>query len=78
MVYVRFQDVVGSITVEYPVPQDILDDVLPDPDDLADIVFKLPDPSQQALIVAFLDGLCKESFKRDNVSNNAVHDVLVS
>ena len=40
-----------------PVPQDILDDVLPDPDDLAD--FDLPD--QQALIDAFLDGLCKES-----------------
>ena len=37
MVYVRFQDFVGSITVEYPVPEDILDDVLPDPDNLADI-----------------------------------------
>ncbi len=69
MVYVRFQDFVGSITVEYPVPQDIMDDVLPDPDDLlADI--ELLD--QQALIDALLDGLCKESFKRDNVSNNAV------
>jgi hypothetical protein len=54
LVYIRFQDFVGSITV---VPQDILDDVLPDPDDLAD--FELPD--QQALIDAFLDGLCKES-----------------
>ncbi len=52
-----------------PVPQDILDDVLLDPDDLAD--FKLPD--QQELIDTFLDG-----FKHDNVSNNAVHDVLVS
>jgi hypothetical protein len=40
-----------------PVPQDILDDVLPDPDDLAD--FELPD--QQASIDAFLDGLCKSS-----------------
>ena len=40
-----------------PVPQDIPDDVLPDPDDLAD--FELPD--QQALIDAFLEGLCKES-----------------
>ena len=39
-----------------PVPQKI-PDVLPDPDDLAD--FELPD--QQALIDAFLDGLCKES-----------------
>jgi hypothetical protein len=39
------------------VPQDIPDDVLPDPDDLAD--FELPD--QQALIDAFPDGLCKES-----------------
>jgi hypothetical protein len=39
-----------------PVPQDIPDDV-PDPHDLAD--FELPD--QQALIDAFLDGLCKES-----------------
>ncbi len=61
MVYVRFQDFVGSITVEAesprPRPQNILDDVLPDPDDLAD--FELPD--QQALIDAFLDGLCKES-----------------
>ncbi len=40
-----------------PVPQDIPDDVLPDPDELAD--FELLD--QQALIDAFLDGLCKES-----------------
>jgi hypothetical protein len=40
-----------------PVPQNILDDVLPDPDDMAD--FELPD--QQALIDACLDGLCKES-----------------
>jgi hypothetical protein len=40
-----------------PVPHDIPDDVLPDPDDLAD--FELPD--QQALINAFLDGLYKES-----------------
>ena len=40
-----------------PVPQDIPDDVLPDPYDLAD--FELPD--QQALIDAFLDGMCKES-----------------
>ena len=38
-----------------PVPQDIPDDDLSDPDDLAD--FELPD--QQALIDAFLDG--KES-----------------
>ncbi len=40
-----------------PVPQDIPDDALSDPDDLAD--FELPD--QQALSEAFLDGLCKES-----------------
>jgi hypothetical protein len=40
-----------------PAPQDIPDDVLPDPDDLAD--FELLD--RQALIGAFLDGLCKES-----------------
>ena len=40
-----------------PVPQDIPDDVLPDPDDLAD--FDLQD--QQVLIDVFLDRLCKES-----------------
>ncbi len=46
-----------------PVPQNTPDDVLPDPDDLAD--FELPD--QQALIDAFLDGLCKECDHPDAV-----------
>ncbi len=41
----------------HPPQRDMPDDHLPDPDDTAD--FELPD--QQALIAAFMAGLCKES-----------------